>query len=142
VIVVATVLAQAALTVGADSTKIAGSSSWRPPAVKVPDKYKTPTFRPLRHDELDAANKIYGDLKKPRYLFPVAKMDKTFMPEKQAEPRLPGAEPLAGLPLRRPRRMEAYISGRQGAGQVQSGEYKVVKTTSNPLSAAGSGTSP
>jgi hypothetical protein len=121
--------AQAALTAGADTVKVAGVVLLAPPAgLKVPDKYKTPTVIVCGDDELEAANKIYGDLKKPRYLFAIAKMDKTFMPEKRAGLAFSALNTWLSYRYAGRDEWKPYVSGEKAQEQVQAGDYKVVKT--------------
>lgn len=77
--------AAAALAAGADAAKVAGVVLLAPPApLKPPDKYKAATLILSGEDGQEAAGKIYGDLKKPRYLVSVGGLDKSFMPPERA----------------------------------------------------------
>lgn len=70
---------------GADEKKVAGVILLAPPGpLKAPDKYKGATRIVSGEEGQEAASKIYGDLQKPRYLFSVSGLDKSFMPPEKA----------------------------------------------------------
>jgi hypothetical protein len=78
--------AAAALGAAADSTKVASVVLLGAPDVlKAPDKYKSATLIVSAEDGQEAAVKTYADLKKPRYLYSVSGLDRSFMPPERAE---------------------------------------------------------
>ncbi|HVE41413.1 MAG TPA: hypothetical protein VNM14_16080 [Planctomycetota bacterium] len=117
--------AAAALAAGADATKVAGVLLLAPPApIKPPDKYKGATLILSGDDGQDVAGKIYGDLKKPRYLYSIGGMDKAFMPEEK------GAKAfqilLTWLSYRYAGRDEwkSFVAGDDAKKELQRGEWK------------------
>jgi len=117
--------ASAALAAGADPAKVAGVLLLAPPAaLKAPDKYKGVTCILSGEDGQEAAGKIYGDLKKPRYLYSIGGMDKAFMPVEK------GAKAfgivLTWLSYRYAGRDEwkAFVAGDDAKKSLQSGEWK------------------
>ncbi len=75
----------AALLAAADATKFAGAMAYAPSGLeKMPDKIKTPILLMSGEDEMDAAARLYAQLKKPRYFFAVGGADRAFTPNETA----------------------------------------------------------
>jgi hypothetical protein len=117
--------ASAALAAGADPAKVSGVLLLAPPAaLKVPDKYKGVTCILSGEDGQEAAGKIYGDLKKPRYLYSIGGMDKAFMPVEKGGKAF--GVVLTWLSYRYAGRDEwkAFVAGDDAKKTLQSGEWK------------------
>jgi hypothetical protein len=79
--------APAALVAASDPSKVAGVVLLGVPgAMKAPEKYKSASLIVTPEESQETAAKIYSDLKKPRYLYSVAGLDKAFMPPEKADP--------------------------------------------------------
>ena len=75
----------AALLAAADAAKFAGALAFAPSGIdKVPERLKVPTLLMFGEDELERGAKLYAQLKKPRYLFALAGLDRSFMPSEKA----------------------------------------------------------
>jgi hypothetical protein len=115
----------AALAAGGDAAKVAGVILLAPPGpLKVPDKFKPATLILSGEDGQEAAARVYGDLKKPRYLFSLAGMDKTFMPEEKGAKAFQIV--ITWLSYRYAGRDEwkTYLSGDDAQQQLKKGDLK------------------
>jgi hypothetical protein len=117
--------ASAALAAGADPAKVAGVVLLAPHGLlKPPDKYKSATCILSGEDGHEAAGKIYGDLKKPRYLYSIGGMDKSFMPEEKGAKAFQIV--LTWLSYRYGGRDEwkTYLAGDEAKKVLEKGEWK------------------
>jgi hypothetical protein len=120
--------AAAAFAAGADP-RIAGVVLLAPAAgTKPPDKYKGSTLILAGEDGAETAGKIYGDLKKPRYAYSIAGMNKEFMPEDQAGKSLQVLMTWLSYKFGGRDEWKTYLAGDEAQKELQKGVYKLLKT--------------
>jgi len=116
--------AAAALAAGADP-KVSGVILLDPPAgLKPPDKYKAATLILSSEGGTDAAMKIYNDLKKPRHLFSIAKMNKDFMPEEQGGKAFQTVNVWLAYRYAGRDEWKTFLSGEEAQKELQKGVFK------------------